>query len=104
MLPYRIDSFAMRPAQKVLWKMILVGVIGLTLLAVTDVRVTIPGKNRDVSFEQVIGNLTSIFSDSDEHSELSGTKEWRLNWWVSAPCHPFDCRGAGPFPASPPPD
>jgi hypothetical protein len=42
---------------------------------------TIPGKNRDLSFEQVIKNMTSILVDSKDDGDLSGTKEWRLNWW-----------------------
>jgi hypothetical protein len=70
----------LRPAQPVLWRMITSAVIACVVLAVTDVRVTIPGKDRDISFNQVLLNVTSIIGESDDES-MSGTKEWRLNWW-----------------------
>lgn len=74
--------FALRPSQPVLWQMIVAALIAIAVLAITDLKITIPGKEREVSFTQMMGNITSIVIDSDEeNSDLSGTKEWRLNWW-----------------------
>ena len=64
-------------------------VCGLVVLAVTNVRFqvekenpTSPGRERLLSFEQLIKTVASIASDSTE-GDLDGTKQWRLDWWAT---------------------
>ena len=64
-------------------------VCGFVVLAVTNVRFqvekgnpTSPGRERLLSFEQLIENLASISSESTV-GDLDGTKQWRLDWWAT---------------------
>jgi len=52
----------------------------LALLIGPLVQVKIQGGTRDLSVEQVVENVTSIFVSSGE-GNLDGTKKWRLLWW-----------------------
>lgn len=73
--------FVLRPSQRVLWQIMGAALLAVLVLAITDFKMTIPGKEREVSFSQMIGNVSSIIGDEDD-ADLSGTKEWRLNWWT----------------------
>jgi hypothetical protein len=70
----------LKPRQRMLWQMIGIGVCGLLLLAVTGFQVKIPGREREVSFDQLVANLTSTIS-ATKAGDLDETKEWRLEWW-----------------------
>ncbi len=72
----------LKPQARPLWRMAGMAVFIVVVLAVTDLRVTIPGspKEREVSFSQLMNNVSSVAGTSDS-AELSGTKQWRLNWW-----------------------
>jgi hypothetical protein len=71
-----------RPQARALRGVLAAVACGLVVLAVADVRIPVPGRERAISFEQVIENLASISSKSDA-GDLDGTKQWRLNWWTS---------------------
>ncbi len=70
---------ASQPRNRTLWRIAGVGVLGMTLLAASGLEFELPGKQREISFAQLVVNLTSIFESRGD--ELSGTKEWRLQWW-----------------------
>lgn len=69
-----------RPFAGALWRLAGLASVGLLLLAVTDLRVQMPGKGRELSFAQLTENIVSVVGSSDEQ-DLDGTKEWRLRWW-----------------------
>jgi hypothetical protein len=69
-----------RPADGSLWRMMVAGLCGLVLLAVTNIRIQMPGREREISSEQILNNVWSIVSHS-EAGDLDGTKRWRLEWW-----------------------
>lgn len=56
-----------------------IGLIGLVAVIHIDPVVDLGGK-RPISVGQVIENVTSVFSETDDAS-LEGTKEYRLRWW-----------------------
>jgi hypothetical protein len=72
--------FLLRPRDRSLWQLTAMAICGLVLFAVTEVRVPMPGRDREVSFAQVVANLTSTVSASTT-GDLDGTKQWRLEWW-----------------------
>ncbi|MDH3702322.1 MAG: O-antigen ligase family protein [Alphaproteobacteria bacterium] len=57
------------------------GLIIVSLFSIFDVRIPLGG-GREISMDQVTNNVASIFTESQEQS-LSGTAEWRLEWWQS---------------------
>jgi O-antigen ligase len=70
----------MRPRNHMLWRLVGIGVLGIFLLAVTGIRVQMPGRDREISFAQLVENVTSTISSS-KAGDLDATKEWRLEWW-----------------------
>ncbi|HWE01396.1 MAG TPA: O-antigen ligase family protein [Tepidisphaeraceae bacterium] len=74
-------GMAHHPRGKVGWKMIGAMLAAAVLLAVTDFHVEIPGgKGRELSFRQIVVNVTSTFGDAGNDG-LDSTKEWRTDWW-----------------------
>ena len=71
---------AHRRTDRSLWSAIAAAFIVIMLLAFTGLRVPIPGKQRELSSEQMLANISSMVSDS-EQNDLEGKKQWRLNWW-----------------------
>ena len=71
---------ALRPQTRLLWRLALIVTLVIALMAATDMRVSVPGKSREVSFSQILANFESI-GGSSSRSNLDGTKEWRLLWW-----------------------
>jgi hypothetical protein len=70
-----------RPKSKILWALVPTMACGLFLMWVLNIHVATDGENqREISAEQVVQNVTSIFTDSDNQN-LAGSKEWRLKWW-----------------------
>jgi hypothetical protein len=71
-----------KPGDRTLWRLLALGVCGLVVLAATEIRVDIPGRerSREISFEQFVSNLTSVVG-STRTGDLDETKEWRLQWW-----------------------
>jgi hypothetical protein len=72
--------FVLRPRNHLLWRLIGLGFLAIVLLAATGIRVKMPGREREVSFAQLVENVTSPFSSS-KAGDLDATKEWRLEWW-----------------------
>jgi hypothetical protein len=70
----------LRPLDRTVWRLVAVSVGALALLATTGIRINIPSKDRDISYEQLVHNLQSVTSDSND-SRLNNTKVWRLRWW-----------------------
>ena len=59
------------------------GACGVIILAVTGIRFNSfheSKRGRDISFEQLTTNLSSIASRSST-DDLDNTKQWRLDWW-----------------------
>jgi O-antigen ligase len=72
--------FLVKPYDRSLWRLIVAGVCALLLLAVSGVRIKMPNRQREISFEQVAANFASV-SGTSRTGDLDDTKEWRLNWW-----------------------
>ena len=63
--------------------LILVGVFLVAVVGLTDPQVTMEtGGARTLSVDQVVENVTSVFSGKTDPL-LEGTKEWRLRWWTT---------------------
>jgi hypothetical protein len=74
-------GFIYRPKGKIAWYLIGGVVAAVLVLAITDVHIEIPGgKGRELSFDQIKLNLTSITGDSGLEG-MDSTKEWRTSWW-----------------------
>jgi hypothetical protein len=73
--------FLMRPRSIVPWRMFsMIGAM-MFILAVTGISIDINGgKDRTISFSQVVENVSSILGSS-KATGLDATKEWRKNWW-----------------------
>ena len=70
-----------RPRSSMGWRMIGAIVLAIILLGVTGLRIEIPnGKNRELSFDQIVTNVVSTFGDVGTDG-LDSTKEWRTEWW-----------------------
>lgn len=83
-------TFLLRPSRR--WvPFVVVAAILLALAQLTNVSVDL-GREREVSLEQVTGNILSVVSES-ESSELQGTKDWRMEWWGEI----YDYTVRGPY-------
>jgi O-antigen ligase len=75
-------TLVLKPFNRWAMGFIITAVVGLSLLGVTGFSFRIPGSDRDISFMQLMSNVTSIFDkNAGNLEELQGTKEWRLNFW-----------------------
>lgn len=80
------------------WGLIAVLIGAVALLA--GIKVNVEG-GRDIDVAQLAANMTSIVGGSNK-GNLSGTKEWRLEWWRTIVGYTFDGdlfwtgRGFGP--------
>ncbi|MDP9175593.1 MAG: O-antigen ligase family protein [Planctomycetota bacterium] len=72
----------LRPKSPIVLRLFPSLLIGFALLWILDIHITgHPGEDgRDISAQQIIENVQSIFTQSDNEN-LSGSKEWRLLWW-----------------------
>ena len=74
-------GMAHNPRGKMGWKMIAAMLAAVALLAASGIHVEVPGgKGRELSFEQIITNVTSSFNETGNDG-LDSTKEWRTDWW-----------------------
>jgi hypothetical protein len=69
-----------RPFDRSIWRMAAAAFFGIVLLTLLNVHVQMPGREREISSEQIINNVLSIAGSSDA-GDLDGTKRWRLEWW-----------------------
>jgi O-antigen ligase len=72
--------FCLRPRERSLRRLIGLGVAALVFLAVTDLRIKMPEREREISLRQVLVNVSSSFVD-ERVGDLDETKPWRLDWW-----------------------
>ena len=78
MLGAGIVLMLLRPANR-FPRLALVAILAFTLIVTLDLSIPL-SPNREMSPVQILANLESIFMPS-RHVELSGTVEWRLDWW-----------------------
>jgi hypothetical protein len=72
----------LRPKNIAPWRLGTMILVSLFLLWASDLKIPVPGgKDREVSFQQIVDNLLSITGQSHQVG-LEGTKEWRLQWWT----------------------
>ena len=72
--------FLARPRDRSLRRLFVWGLGVMIVLAVTDLQIKLPQRDREISFRQLVANVSS--SLSDEHlGDLDDTKQWRLDWW-----------------------
>jgi O-antigen ligase len=76
---FAVCSF-LRPHDRSLWRLAGMALAGVMLLAVSGVRVKMPGREREISFVQLVENVGSVVGSS-RAGDLDDTKEWRLEWW-----------------------
>jgi hypothetical protein len=68
-----------RPAHR--WCVAFIGWLAFLLLMFVLVGASISiGQRREISAEQLLENITSVFTQTQD-SRLENTKQWRLNWW-----------------------
>ena len=71
----------MLPRSVAPWRIFTMIATALVILAVTGLNIEVPGgKDRAISFDQVIENVFSVTGGSSA-AGLDATKEWRLEWW-----------------------
>jgi O-Antigen ligase len=70
----------LRPRDRSLWLLTGLGVAVLLFLAITDIQIKMPEREREISFRQVVANVFSSFMD-EKMGDLEDTKQWRLDWW-----------------------
>jgi hypothetical protein len=70
----------LRPRDRSVWRLAALALGGLVLLAVTNVRIKMPGREREISFAQLVANVGSVMGPS-RAGDLDDTKQWRLGWW-----------------------
>ncbi len=74
-----IFGVLLRPKSKILATIVSISVLSLIFLYASGIEFAIRS-GRLISFQSVIDNIISIFSEVDDDSK-SGTKRWRLLWW-----------------------
>ncbi len=72
--------FLHSPRDRSIWRLTSLAVCAVVLLAVTNIHIQVPGRDREISFDQLISNVQSI-GGSSTAADLDDTKEWRLSWW-----------------------
>jgi hypothetical protein len=72
--------FVLRPRAGTLRRLAGWGLVLVVVLAVSDIRIKLPQRERDISFQQLMANLLSPFSE-ERVADLEETKQWRLDWW-----------------------
>lgn len=74
-------SLAHRPRNLACWRLIAVGAAAIAVIWASGFHMEIPGgKGRELSFKQIIMNVTSMASDTGQDG-MDSTKEWRMEWW-----------------------
>jgi O-antigen ligase len=70
----------LKPDNRFLWCLVAIAVSALLFLTVTNIRVQMPGREREFSAAQLAANLTSL-TGASRMGDLDDTKQWRLEWW-----------------------
>jgi hypothetical protein len=72
--------FFHKPLHSSLWRLMWLGLAGAVLLSISGIRIQMPGRDREISVDQLVANVLSI-GGSTKTGDLDDTKEWRLQWW-----------------------
>lgn len=72
----------LRPKSPVPWGLFPALALGVALMWILNIHIATSTEEhgRYISADQIINNVQSIYSDSDDEN-LSGSKQWRLLWW-----------------------
>lgn len=74
-----------QPLRSGWYRPLLLAVLGICLLVISGLYSSLKinlGVAREVSVQQMVENVTSIFGEGDNSAGgLEGTKQWRLRWW-----------------------
>jgi O-antigen ligase len=70
----------LRPLSPKLWRLLIVGLLVIVVFGASGLSVQFPGEDRELSFEQIVANLSSASGDTNT-GDLEETKDWRLQWW-----------------------
>jgi O-antigen ligase len=62
-------------------RVVAIGLIALTLAFVFDLRVSFFSNERELSAQQFVLNIVSVVDPSDTPEGLSGTSDWRMQYW-----------------------
>jgi hypothetical protein len=76
-----VPMFFYRPKHPLLWGLLAWLTIGFIVLLITGLAWSPPGEKREFSAKNIIQSVQSLYGDAG-HEEMSGTKEWRKNWWA----------------------
>ena len=72
----------LRPLSTKVWRMLVVGALAVMIFAASGISIDVPGKERELSFEQIVSNIESVSTSEDAGAGgLQQTKQWRLDWW-----------------------
>ncbi|MEM1110042.1 MAG: O-antigen ligase family protein [Planctomycetota bacterium] len=74
-------AFLMRPKSAWATRLAVIMITIVTLVAISDVSVQVPGREREFSARQLLLNVVTIFDSGDAAGDLDDTKTWRLDWW-----------------------
>ena len=73
--------FIARPGRGAAAGALLAIVLAVGVLWISGLSIEVPGgKGREISFSQIMTNLSSVAGDTGSDG-LDSTKEWRLDWW-----------------------
>lgn len=71
-----------RRAGMVVARIVTIGVIAMVVALTFDLRVpAMSGSGRELSAQQFIDNVVSVVDPSEANQDLSGTADWRLQYW-----------------------
>lgn len=74
-------AFSLRPTSAWATRLTLILVVVVTFVAVSDVSIKVPGREREFSARQLLLNVASIVDSDIGAGDLDDTKTWRLEWW-----------------------
>ncbi|MEE9403705.1 MAG: O-antigen ligase family protein, partial [Algisphaera sp.] len=76
-------AFWARPRSHWAGRLIIIVFTLISLAALSNLEIKVPGRERSFSAQQIVTNLVSVVSDDATAGDLDDTKEWRLQWWKS---------------------
>lgn len=69
------------PRSAWLWKGAVAAFVVMTVIVIMDPRIQVPGREREISVQQAVNNVTSIIGNNTA-GDLDNTKSWRIDWWT----------------------
>ncbi len=74
-------AFLMRPRSAWATRLAITMTVVITLVALSDISVKVPGREREFSAQQLLLNVITVFDTGEAAGDLDDTKTWRLDWW-----------------------